>query len=382
MAHRPTLSEIRSRTYKRRDAWWTVWLVDPLASRLVWLVAPWRRVTPNLLTTLAFLIGLGSAACFWRGSYGWLLGGALLFHLSFVLDCMDGKIARLNGTGSVFGAWLDYVFDRLRVLACAVGLFGGQYERTHNFAYVWLAGLVIFLDMFRYLNALQMGKVKTDMKARLATASGLTAPIAFAEEAEFADPDGPERVVVDVYGDFRDRFGLFVRLRSALLRQRVRAHVISGIEFMMFVLIVGPVLDWVIGVTLIAAGLMAAFELLLIYKLWTATKSFGRRLAATVPAQGGPVQGGPAQGGPAQGGPVQGGASEDAVHQGDVGQDAEAALRVEMDGPLVGGVGLQREPVRAGRPGLFGDLVEQNPAHPVTTLGGGDEEIPDQPHGA
>jgi phosphatidylglycerophosphate synthase len=356
------LSEIRSRTYKRRDAWWTVWLVDPLASRLVWLVAPWRRVTPNLLTTVAFLIGLGSAACFWRGGYGWLLGGALLFHLSFVFDCMDGKIARLNGTGSVFGAWLDYVFDRLRVLACAVGLFGGQYERTHDFAYVWLAGLVIFLDMFRYLNALQIGKVKGDMKARLAVASGLSTPVTFAEEAEFADPAAPDRVVVDVYGDFRDRFSLFVRLRNALLRQRVRAHVFSGIEFMMFVFILGPVLDQVIVVTLVSAGLMGAFELLLIYKLWTATKSFARRLAATVPPQGS--------------------RSEDAIHQGDIGQDAEAALRVQMDGPLVGGVGLQREPVRAGGPGLRGDLLEQEAGRALATHGGSDEEIPDQPHGA
>jgi hypothetical protein len=209
-----------------------------------------------------------------------------------------------------------------------------------------------------------MGKVKQDMKARLAAASGLTAPVAFAEEAEFADPAAPERVVVDVYGDFRNRFGLFVRLRNALLRQRVRAHVVSGIEFMMFVFIVGPVLNQIIGVTLSAAVLMAAFELLLIYKLWTATKSFARRLAAGVPLQSGP------------------GPSEDAVHQGDVGQDAEAALRVQLDGPLVGGVGLQREPVRAGRAGLFGDLVEQDPAHAVAAHGGGDEEIPDQPHGA
>src|SRR3954465_13443375 len=148
--------DVRSPTYKRRDAWWTVWLVDPLASRLVWLVSPFRWITPNLLPAAAFVIGLGSAAAFWQarhGGYGWLLLGALLFHLSFVLDCMDGKIARLNGTGSVFGAWLDYVFDRLRVLGCAVGLFGGQYQQTHNFAYVWLAGLVIFMDMFRYLNA-------------------------------------------------------------------------------------------------------------------------------------------------------------------------------------------------------------------------------------
>jgi phosphatidylglycerophosphate synthase len=308
MAHRPTLAEIRSRTYKQRDAWWTVWLVDPLASRLVWLVAPWRRVTPNLLTTLAFLIGLGSAAAFWRASYGWLLAGALLFHLSFVLDCMDGKIARLNGTGSVFGAWLDYVFDRLRVLACAVGLFGGQYERTHDFAYVWLAGLVIFLDMFRYLNALQMGKVKADMKAKLALASGVAQPVMFAEEADFAGDDAAERVVVDVYGDFRDRFALFMRLRNLLLRGRIRAHVISGIEFMMFVFIVGPVINWIIGVTLISGALMIGFELLLIYKLWTATKSFARRLAKAVPPQ--PVS------------------SEDAVHQGDVPQSAEAALGV------------------------------------------------------
>jgi phosphatidylglycerophosphate synthase len=308
MAHRPTLAEIRSRTYKRRDAWWTVWLVDPLASRLVRLVAPWRRVTPDLLTTLAFLVGLGSAAAFWRGSDGWLLIGALLFHLSFVLDCMDGKIARLNGTGSVFGAWLDYVFDRLRVLACAVGLFGGQYERTHDFAYVWLAGLVIFLDMFRYLNALQMGKVKAEMKARLAVLTGADQPVLFAEEAEFAGEDAPGRPVVDVYGDFRDRFTLFVRLRALLLRGRIRVHVVSGIEFMMFVFIVGPVVGWVIGVTLISAGLMMAFELLLIYKLWAATISFGRRMATALP--------------------VQAAGSEDVVEQGDVGQGAEAAFRV------------------------------------------------------
>ena len=306
MAHRPTLAEIRARTYKGRDAWWTVWLVDPLASRLVWLVSPWRRVTPNLLTTTAFVVGLGAAAAFWRGTYGWLLAGALLFHLSFVLDCMDGKIARLNGTGSVFGAWLDYVFDRLRVVVCAVALFGGQYQRTHDFVHVWLAGLVIFLDLFRYLNALQMAKVKADMKARLALVSGAAQPVMFAEEAEFAAADAPEPVVVDVYRDFRGRFALFVRLRGLLLRGRVRAHVISGIEFMMFVFIVGPVVNRIVAVTLISAALMIAFELLLIYKLWSATQAFARRAAV----------------------PVQPGASEEAVEQGDVGQGAEPALGI------------------------------------------------------
>ncbi|MGX6603778.1 CDP-alcohol phosphatidyltransferase family protein [Micromonosporaceae bacterium Da 78-11] len=297
MAQRFTLDEIRARTYKRRDAWWTVWLVDPLAARLVWVVSPWRLLTPNRVTVLAFLVGVGAAASFYQGSYGWLALGALLFHLSFVLDCIDGKIARLNGTGSVFGAWLDYVFDRLRVVVCTLALFGGQYMRTHNFAYVWLAGLVIFLDMFRYLNALQMGKVKTDMKLRLAAAKTgeESTPVMFVEDAQVqhplgvsADEDdevtavdkrGVKREVVDVYGDFRQKFGLFVRVRNTLIRQRIRAHLFSGIEFMMVVFIVGPLVNWIIGTTLIASALLIGFELLLIYKLWTATKSFTKQLA-------------------------------------------------------------------------------------------------------
>lgn len=284
MAQRPTLATIRERTYKRRDAWWTVWLVDPLASRLVWLVAPWRWVTPNRLTFGAFLVGIGSAACFWRQDYGWLLAGAVLYHLSFVLDCMDGKIARLNGTGSLFGTWLDYVFDRLRVLACAIGLFGGQYLRTEDVIYPLLATLVIFMDMFRYLNALQMSKVKLTMKERLlaaAQAAGTNKP-EYVEETDEETANVPEDSTlaqVDVHGDFRTRFSLFVRIRNLLLRQRIRAHVFSGIEFMMFVFIVGPLIGQIVVTTIVSSALLAAFEALLVFKLWTTTKTFKRRMS-------------------------------------------------------------------------------------------------------
>jgi phosphatidylglycerophosphate synthase len=267
MAQRHTLAEIRERTYKARDAWWTVWLVDPLASRLVWLVAPWRWATPNRITVAAFLVGVGSAASFWQHDYAWLLLGAVLYHLSFVFDCIDGKIARLNGTGSVFGAWLDYVFDRLRVVACAIGLFGGAYHATHDFAYLVLALTVIFLDMFRYLNALETAKVKSDMQEKLAVAGG-------APSAEDSVAVGEE-----LQGEFRAQFGRFAAVRDFLLRNRIRVHVFSGIEFMMFVFIVGPVINQVKIVTVASSVLMLAFELLLIYKLWAHTRSFTRRLA-------------------------------------------------------------------------------------------------------
>ncbi|MEV0903039.1 CDP-alcohol phosphatidyltransferase family protein [Actinoplanes sp. NPDC049802] len=280
MAQRPSLAEIRERTYKRRDAWWTVWLVDPLASRLVWLVAPWRWVTPNLLSLGAFALGLGAAACFWQAEYPWLLAGALLFHLGFVLDCMDGKIARLNGTGSLFGSWLDYVFDRLRVVTCSLALFGGQWNHTGETYWLWLATAVIFLDMFRYLNALQMQKVKLTMKENLtAAAEAAGKPMEYAEETDDEAPLDEEASKIDVHGDFRARFRGFLSFRNFLLRQRIRAHVFSGIEFMMFVFIVGPVIGQLVAVTIVSGVLLLAFESLLVYKLWTTTRTYHRRLA-------------------------------------------------------------------------------------------------------
>jgi phosphatidylglycerophosphate synthase len=275
MAERLALAEIRARTCKDRDAWWTVFLVDPLAVRLVRLVAPFRWITPNRITTAAFVLGLGAAACFWEQSRLWLIAGALLFHLSFVLDCMDGKVARLNGTGSVFGAWMDYIFDRFRVVTCTVGLMGGQYMRTGRIAYLLVGGLVIFLDLFRYLNALQIAKAKDAMRARLTVAGG-PRPV-FLEETGHADP---ERPVVDVYRGFRSRFRRFVTVRDALVRHRIRPHLISGIEFQMAVFIVGPLTGWIAGTAVAAGALLAAFETLLIYKLWLATRDAGSPAAA------------------------------------------------------------------------------------------------------
>jgi hypothetical protein len=57
--------------------------------------------------------------------------------------------------------------------------------------------------------------------------------------------------------------------------------VISGIEFQMAVFIVGPLTGWIAGTALAAGALLAAFETLLIYKLWIATRDAGA--PATVP---------------------------------------------------------------------------------------------------
>jgi phosphatidylglycerophosphate synthase len=255
-----TLQEIRERTYKPRDAWWTVLLVDPLASRLVRIVAPHRRITPNILTSIATVLGLAAAACFAQQTRWWLVAGALLFHVSFVVDCMDGKIARLNGTGSLFGAWFDFVFDRLRVFACALTLFGGQYLRTDRDIYLWLLAVVIFLDLFRYLNGAQMTKVRLDMRERLAEARG--------EIGDNPTPEIPPAAPTSVKR----------RVGDALRNNRIRTHLFSGIEYEMTVFIIAPLTGWLIPVTITAGSLLLVFEAWLIYKFYRHTKAFPAQL--------------------------------------------------------------------------------------------------------
>ncbi|MEV0114175.1 CDP-alcohol phosphatidyltransferase family protein [Streptomyces sp. NPDC050844] len=304
----PPLDEVRRITQKKRDAWWTVLLVDPVATPLVRLTAMRTRITPNQITWGAFLLGLGSAAFFALGDWQWLIAGAVVYHLSFILDCMDGKVARLTGTGSVFGAWLDFVFDRIRVMACAVALMWGQYDRTGESLYIWAAVAVVGLDTLRYINSLEIFKIRHSMrkqiKVRLKAARRAEnqAELAFMEDllrdnpeadveqdlqkarSEAGIPEAPEVApvvkpqVIDLHQEFRHKFPAYLRARSFLLRHRIRTHLVSGIEFQMGVFMIGPLFDVVLPATIVSGALLLVFELAIIYKLLLSTRDFTRTI--------------------------------------------------------------------------------------------------------
>ncbi len=288
-----TLEDVQSRTYKARDAWWTVFLVDPLAGRAVVRIANRTSITPNQLTWGALVLGLGSAGCFLMQTWLWLVAGAVLYHLSFVLDCMDGKVARLKGTGTVLGGWLDYVFDRVRVLACTLTLMSGQYAVTGKGYYLILGVGVVFLDMLRYVDALQVAKVRRQMRKRLEAAireSQIETTPAFMEDLLREDPDlDPDKVrgnaaeLVDLQREFRERFSWYIRVRDWLRDHRIRTHLVSGIEFQMAVFIVGPLIDQIVPVTIGAAVLLLVFEAAIMYKLWLSSRDFTRALGEIEP---------------------------------------------------------------------------------------------------
>jgi phosphatidylglycerophosphate synthase len=98
-------------------------------------------VTPNHLTSARLLSGVGAAACFAAGSAPWNLAGALLFVASMLLDRADGELARLQRSGSRFGALYDLWTDAI----CNVAVFLGLgIAAVHGFLGAWAvpAGLL------------------------------------------------------------------------------------------------------------------------------------------------------------------------------------------------------------------------------------------------
>lgn len=104
---------------KERDAVWTVYVIDPLAAPLVARVRSVGWVTPNRLTVASAVVALGAAAAF---ALGPLWAGAILFQFSFLLDCMDGKLAAARGASNPQGALYDVIGDCIRLAGCAAGL--------------------------------------------------------------------------------------------------------------------------------------------------------------------------------------------------------------------------------------------------------------------
>lgn len=139
---------------KKIDAWWTTIIVDQIAIPLTYLIANFTRLSANQITLISKLLGFSSFYFFYQGTPKDLLIGALMFELSFILDCVDGKLARVTKTTSPTGAYLDYVSDRLVNLTCTVGLMLGIYFKSKNPEILILGSvflvLITYMRMFNF----------------------------------------------------------------------------------------------------------------------------------------------------------------------------------------------------------------------------------------
>ena len=112
-----SVAEIYRASKKKRDInLFTEWVARPPAAVVVYAVRG-TPITPNQLTFLSAFIAAGACAMFaLLPGYTWLVAAALVFELSFVLDCADGMLARLRKIASPLGHQLDFLMDELKAM--------------------------------------------------------------------------------------------------------------------------------------------------------------------------------------------------------------------------------------------------------------------------
>lgn len=105
-----------------------------------WLVR--HGVSPDVVTVAGTLgVVLGALVCF---PQGWLWQGVVVVTLFVLSDMVDGLMAKMTGTASNWGAFLDSSLDRLGDAAVFGGilLFFAYREDSTLWAAIALAGLV------------------------------------------------------------------------------------------------------------------------------------------------------------------------------------------------------------------------------------------------
>lgn len=110
-------------------------------------------VTPNMITLVGFGLNIVAAVIFvWGGIthprdlsiVGW--GGAMILFAG-LFDMIDGRLARVSGQESTFGALFDSVLDRYSELVMFLGicyyLVAGQYLLSSLFAFIAMIGSIM-----------------------------------------------------------------------------------------------------------------------------------------------------------------------------------------------------------------------------------------------
>jgi len=133
-----TLSQTRERLRRKwGDYPLTILIINPINLRLVRIIGK-TPITPNQLTFISFLVTLIASLCFVSKiqSIQAVGGGMLLF--GYLIDCLDGDLARFKNLKSPLGAMLDPILDRCGEIVIIIGISINGWRMTEE--PLWLLG--------------------------------------------------------------------------------------------------------------------------------------------------------------------------------------------------------------------------------------------------
>jgi phosphatidylglycerophosphate synthase len=120
------------------------------------LVRAFARFSPDVLTITGLVLnGLACAFFAFAGGKGWssphlLRVGAVVALAAAIFDMLDGRVARLRGRETKFGAFLDSTMDRYSDMVLYMGLMilYARVDKTPHMVLVWVAAFGSFMTSY------------------------------------------------------------------------------------------------------------------------------------------------------------------------------------------------------------------------------------------
>ena len=139
------------KTKNKDDEWWSSFVTAPLAIAFNYFVVDIKWLTPNLITLFSFITSLVSIVFIIIGGFINFIIAAVLIHLSHILDCMDGQMAKYRGVSSKSGCYFDKLTDQIQVTLWFGAIGYAAYIQSHNVLPVFLAFIgVAFYNLRGY----------------------------------------------------------------------------------------------------------------------------------------------------------------------------------------------------------------------------------------
>ena len=104
--------------------------VNRPAGRIVAAAANTRGMTPNQVSVISAVFSFAGIAllALVRPSVGLGIAIAVLLAVGYVLDSVDGQLARLSGSGSLSGEWLDHTIDTVKTTTLHLAVLVSWYR--------------------------------------------------------------------------------------------------------------------------------------------------------------------------------------------------------------------------------------------------------------
>ena len=128
---------------KERENFFAKIIYRPLSEPIA-LILSKTSITPNQVSFMSVVSSVIAGIFFSLGEWLYLAIGYIFLQLTYLLDHVDGNLARYTGKSDEFGKWVDEIANKPSKFFLVLGVSIGLFRMTNNAFYLILGSITIF----------------------------------------------------------------------------------------------------------------------------------------------------------------------------------------------------------------------------------------------